>query len=149
MIKRRKGDVVDENDELSSAEGRPGGYRRRVCGPRLEGIAETVAPASQALPASAPANDCGGAETHWRSADEIKTGEAEPLLRRALAIREKALGPDNPNVGNSLLNIAELYQEQGDTARQRRSTGADLGDQRRVCPRRRPDLRTHPLRAPK
>ena len=39
--------------------------------------------------------------------------EAEPLHQRSLAIREKALGPDHPDVGTSLNNLAELYQAQG------------------------------------
>ena len=32
--------------------------------------------------------------------------EAEPLYKRSLAIREKALGPDHPDVGTSLNNLA-------------------------------------------
>src|SRR5262245_46930961 len=39
--------------------------------------------------------------------------EAEPLYKRALAISEKALGPDHPNVGIPLSNLALLYQDQG------------------------------------
>ena len=39
--------------------------------------------------------------------------EAEPLYQRSLAIREKALGPDHPDVGTSLNNLAVLYQSQG------------------------------------
>src|SRR5262249_49139824 len=35
--------------------------------------------------------------------------EAEPLLERGLAIREKALGPEHPDVGTSLNNLAALY----------------------------------------
>src|ERR1019366_8744336 len=42
---------------------------------------------------------------------------AEPLLRRALAINEKALGPDHPNVATALNNLAELLQEKGDYTR--------------------------------
>ena len=38
--------------------------------------------------------------------------EAEPLYKRALAIREKTLGPDHPDVANSLNNLAGLYQDQ-------------------------------------
>ena len=38
--------------------------------------------------------------------------EAEPLLKRALAIRERALGPDHPDVAASLDNLAELYAHQ-------------------------------------
>jgi CHAT domain-containing protein/Tfp pilus assembly protein PilF len=39
--------------------------------------------------------------------------DAEPLFRRSLAIREKALGPDHPDVAQSLNNLARLYREQG------------------------------------
>ena len=39
--------------------------------------------------------------------------EAEPLYKRALAIREKALGPDHPDVAKALNNLAVLYQKQG------------------------------------
>jgi tetratricopeptide (TPR) repeat protein/energy-coupling factor transporter ATP-binding protein EcfA2 len=39
--------------------------------------------------------------------------EAEPLFQRALAINEKALGPDHPEVAVNLNNLAELYQAQG------------------------------------
>jgi tetratricopeptide (TPR) repeat protein len=36
--------------------------------------------------------------------------DAEPLYRRSLAIQEKALGPNHPDVANSLNNLALLYQ---------------------------------------
>jgi tetratricopeptide (TPR) repeat protein len=36
--------------------------------------------------------------------------KAEPLYRRALAIYEKALGPDHSNVKLSLDNLAKLYR---------------------------------------
>ena len=39
--------------------------------------------------------------------------EAEPLYERALAIREKALGPEHPDVAMSLNNLAALYRNQG------------------------------------
>jgi CHAT domain-containing protein/Tfp pilus assembly protein PilF len=42
-----------------------------------------------------------------------KFSEAIPLAQRALAIREKALGPDHPDVALSLTGLAELYQLQG------------------------------------
>jgi tetratricopeptide (TPR) repeat protein len=38
---------------------------------------------------------------------------AEPPLQQALALREKALGPDHPDVATSLNNLAELYRAQG------------------------------------
>ncbi len=39
--------------------------------------------------------------------------EAEPLYKRSLGIHEKALGPDHPDVGTSLNNLALLYESQG------------------------------------
>lgn len=38
--------------------------------------------------------------------------EAEPLFRRSLAIREKALGPQHPDVAQSLNNQAGLLEAQ-------------------------------------
>jgi hypothetical protein len=38
---------------------------------------------------------------------------AQPSYQRALAIRERALGPDHPNVAGSLNNLATLYHAQG------------------------------------
>ncbi len=35
--------------------------------------------------------------------------EAEPLCERALAVWEKALGPDHPDVALALHNVARLY----------------------------------------
>ena len=39
--------------------------------------------------------------------------EAEPLHKRSLAIREKALGTDHPDVANGLNSLAWLYTIQG------------------------------------
>jgi CHAT domain-containing protein/tetratricopeptide (TPR) repeat protein len=39
--------------------------------------------------------------------------DAEPLYKRALAIREKALGPENPSVALSLANLALVYENEG------------------------------------
>ncbi len=41
-----------------------------------------------------------------------KYEQAEPLSQRALAIVEKALGPDHPDVATSLNNLAVLYKTQ-------------------------------------
>ena len=42
-----------------------------------------------------------------------KYAEAEPLHKRALAIREKALGPEHPDVAKRFNNLALLYHVQG------------------------------------
>ena len=42
-----------------------------------------------------------------------KYAEAEPLFRRSLEIREKALGPDHPDVATGLNNLALLLKTQG------------------------------------
>ena len=39
--------------------------------------------------------------------------DAEPLLKRALAIVEKLLGPEHPDVAASLNGLAALYNAQG------------------------------------
>ena len=39
--------------------------------------------------------------------------KAEPLYRRALAIHEKALGPEHPATATSLNNLAVLYRGDG------------------------------------
>jgi tetratricopeptide (TPR) repeat protein len=46
----------------------------------------------------------------WRAA---RYAEAEPLYKRALAVREKALGPEHPDTAQSLNNLALLYYSQG------------------------------------
>lgn len=46
-----------------------------------------------------------------------KHEEAEPLLRRSLAIREKALGPDHPNFAIALNNKAKSLENQVRAAR--------------------------------
>jgi tetratricopeptide (TPR) repeat protein len=43
-------------------------------------------------------------------------GGVEPLFRRALAIDEKALGPDHPDVATDLNNLAALLYAKGDYA---------------------------------
>jgi tetratricopeptide (TPR) repeat protein len=46
-------------------------------------------------------------------AGQGKYGEAEGLFQRALAIREKALGRDHPDVAQTLHNLALVYRSQG------------------------------------
>jgi tetratricopeptide (TPR) repeat protein len=49
-------------------------------------------------------------------ADRARYAEVEPLYRRALALREQALGPDHPHTAQSLNNLALLYYAQGQYA---------------------------------
>ena len=42
-----------------------------------------------------------------------KYAEAEPLYEQALAVWEKALGPDHPTVAQALENYAALLRETG------------------------------------
>ena len=42
--------------------------------------------------------------------DTNRLAEAEPLMRRALAIDETSLGPDHPDVARDLNNLAALLQ---------------------------------------
>ncbi len=52
----------------------------------------------------------------WRSITQGKYGEAEPRYKRALAIWEKALGPEHPSVAQSLENYAALLRKTGRSA---------------------------------
>ena len=58
------------------------------------------------------------ASTTWRSLyrrpGPLREGRAP--LPAALAISEKALGPEHPDVATCLNNLAELYQDQGQHA---------------------------------
>jgi tetratricopeptide (TPR) repeat protein len=45
--------------------------------------------------------------------EEGRYADAEPLYKRVLAIIEKALGPDHPNVALALNDLAELYSAEG------------------------------------
>jgi tetratricopeptide (TPR) repeat protein/CHAT domain-containing protein len=45
-----------------------------------------------------------------------KYAEAIEIAKRVIAIREKALGPDHPQVGSALNNLAALYRDQGRTS---------------------------------
>jgi tetratricopeptide (TPR) repeat protein len=48
----------------------------------------------------------------WRYQDQGQYAKAEPRYRRALAIREKALGPEHPEVASSLNRLAHFYHDQ-------------------------------------
>ena len=48
--------------------------------------------------------------------DQGKYAQAEPLYQRALAIREKALGPEHPDTATSLENYALLLRKTGRSA---------------------------------
>jgi CHAT domain-containing protein/Tfp pilus assembly protein PilF len=43
--------------------------------------------------------------------------EAQPLIQRALEIREKALGPEHPDLAVSLFQVAVIYTKKGDYAK--------------------------------
>ena len=51
----------------------------------------------------------------WASPTKPNAGyaEAEPLFKRALAIRENALGPEHPNVTKTLENYAATLRKIG------------------------------------
>jgi tetratricopeptide (TPR) repeat protein len=54
----------------------------------------------------------GGMYIHGRAGYR----EAQPLLERALVIRERTLGPEHLDTGQSLNSLAHLLQDQGDLA---------------------------------
>jgi hypothetical protein len=56
--------------------------------------------------------------------------QAEPLFKRSLAIRVKALGPDHPDVATSQNNLAALYNAQAVCASRTvlQALAGDLGE---------------------
>jgi tetratricopeptide (TPR) repeat protein len=78
---------------------------------------------SFALPAAAQEQESQLAEANRLNQQVIQlyqaghVAEAVPLAQRVLAIDEKALGPDHPNVATALGNLASLYQAKGDYER--------------------------------
>ena len=44
--------------------------------------------------------------------NQERYADAEPLAKRSLALAEKTLGPDNPNVAQALNNLAVVYLNQ-------------------------------------
>ncbi|HJU15371.1 MAG TPA: CHAT domain-containing tetratricopeptide repeat protein [Stellaceae bacterium] len=71
------------------------------------------------LPRPATAADSASAEANSLNRQAValyregRYAEAEPLYKRSLAMREKALGPEHPDVAASLNNLAELYEAEG------------------------------------
>jgi len=77
-------------------------------------IASVFAIGSASEPAAAQKDEA--AALNARATELYRAGkysEATPLAQRALEIREKTLGPDHPEVGVSLINLANIYQSQG------------------------------------
>jgi tetratricopeptide (TPR) repeat protein len=68
--------------------------------------------------------------------------KAEPLFQRALAIDQKALGPEHPVVAMDLNNQAELYRVQGQCAKAEPLYQQALGVLEKALPPGHPDLAT-------
>jgi tetratricopeptide (TPR) repeat protein len=78
-------------------------------------IEETQGP--EALVLAAPLDNLGRL---YRDQEQFDLNAAEPLLKRALSIREKALGPDHPDTAITLSNLSLLsfYQHKPQSAEQ-------------------------------
>ena len=68
--------------------------------------------------------------------------QARPLYERALAIREKVLGPEHPDTATSLNNLAFLLQDQGDLAGARPLSERALAIREKVLGPEHPDTAT-------
>ncbi len=86
---------------------------------RMWPVLDPLAP--HALAVSRRADQAGIAEPTARLFNQLgllfwakaRYGEAEPLMRRALALYEVSLGPDHPFVATGLNNLAALLRETG------------------------------------
>jgi|tagenome__1003787_1003787.scaffolds.fasta_scaffold20510509_1 tetratricopeptide (TPR) repeat protein len=76
------------------------------------------------------------------SAAEHRHAEAELLFKRALAIGEKALGPEHPDIATRLNNLAELYRATNRHAEAEPLFKRALAIDEKVLPANYPDLAT-------
>jgi tetratricopeptide (TPR) repeat protein len=74
--------------------------------------------------------------------NQSRYAEAEPLYQRSLAIQEKALGRDHPDVANSLYGLAVLYRNQGRYADAEPLFQRALAIQEKALGRDHPDVAT-------
>ncbi len=66
--------------------------------------------------------------------DQQRYSEAIPLARRALAIREKALGPRHPDVAESLNYLGDIYNAQGHRGGPGCTSGRSPYNKKRLAP---------------
>ena len=86
----------------------------------LNALAADLVPTNGALPLGAELSASAVMDGWGRYSLAIGAyAAAGPLLERALAIREKALGPEHPDTAMGLNNFAELLQGQGKLAEAR------------------------------
>ncbi len=74
--------------------------------------------------------------------ERARYDEAKPLYQRALGIREKALGPEHPDVATSLNNLAALYRAQGKYAEAEPLYQRALGIREKALGPEHPDVAT-------
>ena len=83
---------------------------------RMEAVLADSGSAGMAELDAAVRAPSGGNSQNWRfllvDSVEVKAAIA-PLYQRAIAIDEKTLGPEHPDLAAWLNNLAELYRQQG------------------------------------
>ncbi len=99
---------------------------------RLDALALTLVGGDAALPdgAAMPASYLLDRLGSYRQGALGAYASARPLFERALAIGEKALGPDHPDTATSLNNLAVLLQDAGRSRRGAAALRARAGDLR-------------------
>jgi CHAT domain-containing protein/Tfp pilus assembly protein PilF len=125
------GEVISENDVNQNSQARQtieivaeatGGYRLTVEGKAKDTEAQTyTVQLALARPASdVEAQTYQAQRLHNKASALISTAkydEAQALEEKALALREKALGPDSPAVANSLHQLGNIYHLKADYAK--------------------------------
>ena len=87
--------------------------RRKAAMPRPSLFTNAPSPSREGARPGAPGCRHQSEQSRGLYQAQGRYAEAEPLYKRALAIEEKALGPEHPDVATSLNNLAVLYQAQG------------------------------------
>lgn len=103
----RQGEKQKARSDYLEAVKRDASYR-----PPLERLAALMQDQKR-MASSTPGVSSQSARLSQRAQELVTRGryaEAEPLLKQALSLSEKSLGPDNPDVTNLLSNLGEVYR---------------------------------------
>jgi tetratricopeptide (TPR) repeat protein len=111
---------------------------------RLDALAMEIVSGDLAVPVGAemPASYLLNQLAGYRQGSLVTYNLVRPLLERAFAIYEKALGPDHPFTATSLNNIAYVLDEEGDLASARTAFERALAIREKVLGSDNPDTAT-------
>jgi MYXO-CTERM domain-containing protein len=98
---------------MTSRRGKSRGARRWIRAAAAAVLGVALLAAAPGAPRAQPAEAERLSDEAAALKDQGRYAQAIPVAERALALWEKALGPDHPRVATALVNLAALYQRTG------------------------------------